>query len=52
MARPAPLTAARRELERFVTEFAWKSSAIEGNTYTMGETEMVLTEGRPASPPG
>jgi Fic family protein len=44
----APTAAARRELQRFVTEFAWKSSAIEGNTYTFSETETLLSEGQPA----
>jgi Fic family protein len=41
----ASSAAQRRELQRFVTEFAWKSSAIEGNTYDVFETEALLTEG-------
>jgi Fic family protein len=39
----------RKELQRFVIEFSWKSSAIEGNTYTIHDTELLLTEGRPAA---
>ena len=43
-----------RELERFVIELAWKSSKIEGNTYTLLETEALLqksqeTAGHPKS---
>jgi Fic family protein len=35
----------KKELERFVIEFAWKSSKIEGNTYTLLETERLIKEG-------
>ncbi|MEK9196079.1 MAG: Fic family protein [Patescibacteria group bacterium] len=35
----------KKELERFVIEFAWKSSKIEGNTYTLLETERLIREG-------
>ena len=35
----------KKELERFVIEFSWKSSQIEGNTYTLLETEMLIKEG-------
>jgi Fic family protein len=38
----------RRELERFIIEFAWKSSKIEGNTYTLLETESLIKEQREA----
>jgi hypothetical protein len=31
-----------REMERITVEFAWKSSKIEGNTYTLLETEQLL----------
>jgi Fic family protein len=34
-----------KELERFVIEFSWKSSRIEGNTYTLLETERLIKEG-------
>ncbi len=36
----------KRELERFVIEFSWKSSEIEGNTYTLLETERLILEGK------
>ena len=35
----------KRELERFVIEMSWKSSKIEGNTYTLLDTELLLKEG-------
>lgn len=38
-----------RELERFVIEMSWKSSQIEGNTYTLLDTETLLKEGVPSS---
>lgn len=34
-----------KELERFVIELSWKSSRIEGNTYTLLDTERLLREG-------
>jgi Fic family protein len=34
----------KRELERFVIELSWKSSKIEGNTYTLLDTEKLLKE--------
>ena len=34
----------RRELERFIIEFSWKSSQIEGNTYTLIETETLIKQ--------
>jgi len=34
-----------KELERFVIELSWKSSKIEGNTYTLLDTEILLKEG-------
>jgi Fic family protein len=37
-----------RELERFVIELSWKSSRIEGNTYTLLDTERLLKEGIPS----
>lgn len=36
----------RRELERFVIELSWKSSKIEGNTYSLLETEALIKEAR------
>lgn len=38
-------TIARRELERFVIELSWKSSSIEGNTYTLLDTERLIRDG-------
>jgi fido (protein-threonine AMPylation protein) len=38
----------QRELERFVIELSWKSSRIEGNTYTLLDTERLLKEGVPS----
>lgn len=35
----------KKELERFVIELSWKSSKIEGNTYTLLDTEKLLREG-------
>lgn len=38
----------RREIERFTVEFAWKSSKIEGNTYTLLETEALIKNAKEA----
>lgn len=35
----------KKELERFIIELSWKSSKIEGNTYTLLDTEKLLKEG-------
>jgi Fic family protein len=34
----------KRELERFIIEFSWKSSQIEGNTYDLLETEILIKQ--------
>lgn len=34
-----------KELERFIIELSWKSSRIEGNTYTLLDTELLLRDG-------
>ncbi len=34
----------KRELERVTIEFSWKSSHIEGNTYTLLDTERLIKE--------
>ena len=34
-------TILQKELERFVIELSWKSSKIEGNTYTLLDTELL-----------
>jgi Fic family protein len=38
----------KRELERFVIELSWKSSKIEGNTYSLLETEALIKEQKEA----
>lgn len=38
----------KRELERFTIEFSWKSSQIEGNTYSLLETEELIKNKREA----
>lgn len=35
----------QKELERFIIELSWKSSKIEGNTYTLLDTERLLADG-------
>lgn len=35
----------KKETERFVIELSWKSSKIEGNTYTLLDTEKLILEG-------
>jgi hypothetical protein len=39
-------TILRREWERLIIELSWKSSEIEGNTYTLLETEALIKEMR------
>lgn len=38
----------KRELERLIIEFSWKSSRIEGNTYTLLDTEKLILENKEA----
>lgn len=38
----------KRELERLVVEFSWKSSKLEGNTYSLLDTEKLLLENKRA----
>jgi len=38
----------KKELERLVIELSWKSSKIEGNTYTLLETEKLILENKVA----
>lgn len=38
-------TIKQKELERFVIELSWKSSKIEGNTYSLLDTERLIKEG-------
>lgn len=39
----------KKEMERLIIEFSWKSSHIEGNTYTLLETETLIKESREAA---
>lgn len=39
----------KRELERLVIELSWKSSKIEGNTYTLLDTERLIREQKKAA---
>jgi Fic family protein len=41
-------TIKRKELERLVIELSWKSSKIEGNTYTLLDTEKLILENKEA----
>ena len=43
-----PVTIQKKELERLVIELAWKSSKIEGNTYTLLDTEKLILEHKEA----
>ena len=42
-------TIQKKELERLVIELSWKSSKIEGNTYTLLDTEKLLLENKEAA---
>lgn len=42
------VTIRRKELERLVIELSWKSSKIEGNTYTLLDTEKLILENKVA----
>lgn len=39
----------KKELERLVIELSWKSSRIEGNTYTLFDTEKLILEHKEAA---
>ncbi len=41
-------TLLQKEIERLTIELSWKSSQIEGNTYSLLETELLLQEKQPA----
>lgn len=43
-----PPTIQKKELERLIIELSWKSSKIEGNTYTLLDTEKLLLENKEA----
>ena len=42
-------TIIKKETERLIIEFSWKSSQIEGNTYTLLETETLIKDRQEAS---
>lgn len=42
-------TLAKKELERLIIELSWKSSRIEGNTYTLLDTERLILESKEAA---
>jgi len=42
-------TILRKEFERLTIELSWKSSQIEGNTYSLIETEILIKENQEAS---
>lgn len=41
-------TLQKKELERLIIELSWKSSKIEGNTYTLLDTEKLILENKKA----
>lgn len=43
-----PASIQKKELERLVIELSWKSSKIEGNTYTLLDTEKLILEHKEA----
>jgi len=43
-----PKAIEKKELERLIVEFSWKSSKIEGNTYTLLDTEKLILEHKEA----
>ncbi len=43
------LAVKKKELERLTIELSWKSSKIEGNTYTLLDTERLILENKQAS---
>lgn len=44
-----PLAIQKKELERLIIELSWKSSKIEGNTYTLLDTEKLILENKIAA---
>ena len=43
-----PESIQKKELERLIIELSWKSSKIEGNTYTLLDTEKLILENKEA----
>ena len=46
--KDVPEAIQKKELERLIIELSWKSSKIEGNTYTLLDTERLLLENKEA----
>ena len=46
--RNLPSALQKKELERLIIELSWKSSKIEGNTYTLLDTEKLILEHKEA----
>ncbi|MDP2708511.1 MAG: Fic family protein [bacterium] len=44
-----PVAIQKKELERLIIELSWKSSKIEGNTYTLLDTEKLILENKQAA---
>lgn len=44
-----PSAIQKKELERLIIELSWKSSKIEGNTYTLLDTEKLILENKEAT---
>src|SRR3989338_7193742 len=44
-----PMAIQKKELERLIIELSWKSSKIEGNTYTLLDTEKLILENKEAA---
>lgn len=43
-----PMSIQKKEMERLVIELSWKSSKIEGNTYTLLDTEKLILDNKEA----
>lgn len=48
-AKDLPEAIQKKELERLIIELSWKSSKIEGNTYTLLDTEKLILENKEAA---
>ncbi len=48
LTKEVPRAIQKKELERLIVELSWKSSKIEGNTYTLLDTEKLLLENKVA----
>ena len=46
LSKNLPIVIQKKELERLIIELSWKSSKIEGNTYTLLDTEKLILENK------